>query len=179
MNIRAVIQTLILLATTSPTMQLFDFNNDRDLSGWYVVDDGVMGGRSAGNLEINEDGNGIFFGDVSLENNGGFSSIRYRFEQRDISPHQLCKIRLKGDGKRYQFRVKTDKYDRHSYIFHFETSGEWQTIQIPLAEMYPAFRGRKLNMVNYPAHQLEELSFMIGNKKAESFKLELDWIELE
>ena len=160
-------------------MKIFDFSNDCDLSNWYIVDDGVMGGRSAGNLQINGEGHGVFYGDVSLENNGGFSSIRYRFIQSDISNFNFCKITLKGDGKKYQFRAKSDKYDRYSYIFHFETSGEWETIKIPLSEMYPAFRGRKLNMPNYPSDMIEELSLMISNKKAESFKLQIDKIILE
>jgi len=160
-------------------MELFDFNTDCDLSNWYVVDDGVMGGRSAGNLDVNEQGNGSFWGKVSLENNGGFSSIRYNLTQCDISGYTACKVLLKGDGKKYQFRVKTSVYDRHSYIFHFDTSGEWETITIPLQELYPAFRGRTLDMPNYPAKLLAELSFLIGNKKDETFKLELDKITLE
>lgn len=159
--------------------QLFDFKKDSNLSNWYVVDDGVMGGRSGGHFEINEEGNGTFYGKVSLENNGGFSSVRYRFEQKEMSDFKFCKIRLKGDGKRYQFRVKTDKYDRHSYIHYIETSGEWETITIPLASMYPTFRGRELDMPNYPMEQMEEIAFLIANKKAESFQLQLDWIVLE
>jgi len=164
--------------TYSP-IHLFDFSIDSDLSNWYIVDDGVMGGRSAGNFLINEEGHGTFFGDVSLENNGGFSSVRYRFEQREVTSYKTCKIRLKGDGKSYQFRVKTDKYDRHSYIYNFETTGQWQTIEVPLHEMIPTYRGRKLNMPDYPKALLEEITIMIANKKAESFKLELDEIILE
>ncbi|MCR9286340.1 MAG: CIA30 family protein [Bacteroidetes bacterium] len=160
-------------------MQLFDFARGSDLSGWNVVDDVVMGGRSDGRFKINEEGNGLFYGDVSLENYGGFSSIRYRIEQREVSDFKVCKIRLKGDGKRYQFRVKTDRYDRHSYIYYFETSGLWETIEIPLEDMYPTFRGRRLNMPNYPVVGLEEITFLIANKKAESFQLELDWIIME
>lgn len=168
-----------LMSAPNKPMELYDFNVDCDLSNWYVLDDGVMGGRSAGNLRVNEEGNGLFYGEVSLENNGGFSSIRHNFSQRDIAGYSLCKVLLKGDGKKYQFRVKTGPYDRHSYIYHFETSGEWETITIPLEELYPAFRGRTLDMPNYPAKLLAELSFLISNKKAESFKLELDKITLE
>ena len=39
---------------------------------WQVIDDGVMGGRSKGNFAINEEGNAVFEGTVSLDNNGGF-----------------------------------------------------------------------------------------------------------
>ena len=88
-------------------------------------------------------------------------------------------IRLKGDGKRYQFRTKSNRYERHAYIYYFETTGNWQTIEIPLLKMYPTFRGRRLDIPNYPAEQLEQIAFLIANKKAESFELKIDWIGLE
>lgn len=172
----------LFLLTSQLSMEpitLFDFNKDCDLSNWYVMDDVVMGGRSDGNFQINEDGYGMYYGKVSLENNGGFSSIRYRLNNQNISAYTTCKIRLKSDGKKYQFRTKSEAYDRHSYIYQFETSGEWETISIPLSEMYPSWRGRKLDMPNYPVEQLEEIAFLIGNKKAESFELLFDWITLE
>ena len=159
-------------------MILFDFNKNADLSNWAIVDDVVMGGRSDGYMEINPEGHAVFYGEVSLENNGGFSSVRYRFTEKNIAAYSHIKIRLKGDGKRYQFRVKSDQNDRHAYIYHFQTSGGWQTITIPLSEMAPQFRGRKLNMPNYPAETLAQLAFLIANKKAENFKLEIDNIVL-
>ena len=45
--------------------------------------------------------------------------------------------------------------------------------------MYPAFRGRNLNMGNFSSETIEELAFLIGNKKKEYFKLEIDKIYLE
>ena len=45
--------------------------------------------------------------------------------------------------------------------------------------MYPAFRGRKLNIGNYPGKQMEMIAFLIGNKNAESFILEIDSIILK
>ncbi len=161
-----------------PTI-LFNFDKTNDLSDWYVVDDVVMGGRSDGNLEINAAGHGVYHGDVSLKNNGGFSSIRHRFAEVDVSAFTVCKIRLKGDGKQYQFRTKPDQYDRHSYVYNFETSGDWETVEIPLAELYPTFRGRRLDMNNFPGEKMEEIAILISNKRAESFELVLDWVGLE
>lgn len=160
-------------------MVLFDFDSGSDLSNWRVVDDTVMGGRSAGNFGINAAGHGVFQGDVSLENNGGFSSIRYRFPTQKMEGFSSIQIKLKGDGKRYQFRVKSDRYDRHSYIYHFQTSGDWEVIEIPLAEMEPKFRGRALRMSNYPGQVAEEIAFLISNKRAEAFHLEIDQISLQ
>ena len=56
---------------------IYDFSKVEDLDGWYVVDDGVMGGRSKGKLKIENGDTGVFSGKISLENYGGFSSIRY------------------------------------------------------------------------------------------------------
>jgi len=175
MSIVSIIVGTFLFFSTST---LFDFNLKSDLTNWYVVDDVVMGGRSDSRMYINENGNAVFEGKVSLENNGGFSSVRYRFDQRSIDQYKNITIHLKGDGNRYQFRVKTNRYDRQSYISYFQTTGDWQVIEIPMEYMYPAWRGMRLNMSNFPVREVEEISFLIGNKKAESFRLEIDKIVL-
>jgi len=86
---------------------------------------------------------------------------------------------LRGDGKKYQFRIKSNARDYYSYIAPFLTSGEWQEIVIPLGDMYPSFRGRRLNQPNFSNDSIEELTFLIGNKKSERFKLLIDKIVLE
>lgn len=174
-------KTLILfsfMCAMNPIM-LVDFTKQSSLEDWYVVNDGVMGGLSEGEMFINEDGNALFQGAVRLENNGGFTSIRHRFARKEIKGKTHISIRVKGDGKRYQFRVKSELNDWHSYIYYFETSGEWETIEIPMKEMYPSFRGRKLPMPNFDVEYLNEVSILIANYKAESFQLEIDHIQLK
>ena len=145
---------------------------------WRIVNDGVMGGISSSKA-INKDDKIIFTGNVSLENNGGFASLRHRFIKKKIADYKKVVIHLKGDGKRYQFRAKTNKEDQQAYISYIETTGEWQTIEIMLSALEPTFRGRKLNMPNFPAEELEEVGFMIGNKVNENFELVIDKIVLE
>ena len=173
------ISIFIILLMSDSSTTIFDFNSDADIAQWRVVDDVVMGGRSQGNLKINEEGNGEFYGAVSIENNGGFSSLRYRFSAIKVSNFQHVVIRIKGDGNPYQFRLKDELYAPHSFISIFETNGAWQTIRIKLSDMYPAFRGRKLQMNNFSSESIQELAFLIGNKKAQNFKLEIDKIYLE
>jgi hypothetical protein len=144
-----------------------------------IVDDGVMGGLSQGNFLINADGNGVFSGTVSLENNGGFSSVRHQFDKIKTTKDSKVLIRLKGDGKEYQFRIKDKSNSYYSYITIFKTSGNWETIEIKLSDLYPSFRGRKLNLPNFNSDSFEEIVFLVGNKKKESFQLVLDKIELE
>lgn len=160
-------------------MMLFDFTKTSDISNWSVVNDAVMGGVSDGSFNINESGHGIFEGTIRLENNGGFSSIRYAIGKTIISGETTVIIRLKGDGKTYQFRVKENSDDQHSYVTKFQTSGDWETIEIPLNTLYPRFRGKTLDKKNFSANQIEELGFLIGNKKKETFQLELDYMILK
>lgn len=157
---------------------IFDFNLKSDSSNWKIVNDAVMGGKSTSKFYLNPDGFGTFEGSVSIENNGGFSSVKYVFEPIDLKDAKQFCIRLKGDGKQYQFRVKTYQTDSHLYVFPFQTTTDWQTIEIPISELYPAFRGQKLNLPNYDGSNLEEIAFLIGNKKEESFQLQIDSIEV-
>ena len=73
--------TTIAMAILVQSQLIFDFNQTNPVNHWTVVDDVVMGGRSYGRFSIDSEGHGVFSGNVSLENNGGFSSLRYRFEK--------------------------------------------------------------------------------------------------
>lgn len=158
---------------------LFDFTATDDWSAWEVENDVVMGGNSFSRLEVSEAGYAVFSGRVSLENNGGFASLQYHFPTKSIDGYNKALLYLKGDGKNYQFRMKSNLSERASYIYTFKTSGEWETVEIPLKEMEPMFRGRKLQIPNFPAEKIQEIRFLIGNKKAEEFRLEINKIELE
>lgn len=160
-------------------MTLFNFTADSDISNWKIVDDVVMGGRSDGNFKINKEGYGEYTGEISLKNNGGFSSLRYYFEPINTERYSKFVIRVKGDGKPYQFRVKNKRSNRYSYIFEFETTNDWQTIEIPFSQMYASFRGRVLDIPNFNGDEMEEIAFLIGNKKEERFKLLIDTISLK
>jgi hypothetical protein len=160
------------------TTVIFDFNDEASQRNWQVQDDVVMGGRSDGNFYINDQGHGVFEGEVSLENNGGFSSIQNRHQKISVSENSRILLRVKGDGKRYQFRIKHSRRDYQSYISYFETNGEWQEITIDLKDMYPNYRGNRLNMPNFNHDSFEVTRFLIGNKEPQSFRLLIDSISL-
>jgi hypothetical protein len=169
---------LILFFMIQNSPVIFKFTNNATISGWSVVNDGVMGGRSQGRFSVNKEGKGLFQGNVSLENNGGFSLVQYRFPAREVSGFKKLVITLKGDGKEYQVRLKRATSDYYSYAYPAQTSGEWETLEIPFNKMVPQFRGNKLNMANFPGDRIEEIAILIGNKKAEEFRLEIDQILL-
>jgi hypothetical protein len=168
-----------MMTMANQPMNIFNFNTSSNINTWQVVDDVVMGGRSAGEFYLDQKGNGVFKGEISLENNGGFSSVRYRFEKANTKNYTKVTLRVKGDGKKYQFRIKNKASDSYSYITTFSTTKDWETISLNLLDMYPSFRGRILDMPNYDKANLEEIAFLIGNKKAEKFELKIDFIKLE
>ena len=170
--------SILVFIQTMNAQVIFDFSKDSDIRDWIVVDDVVMGGRSSGTFKVSEDGCGVFEGGISLENNGGFSSVRYRFDQINTTDYTKIKVRLKGDGKKYQLRIKDDAKIYYSYISLFATSGEWQEIEVSMDEMYPSFRGRKLELPNFSRDSIEEITLLIANKKPETFQLIIDKIEL-
>ncbi|MDO6597261.1 CIA30 family protein [Oceanihabitans sp. 2_MG-2023] len=174
-NLNTTVQLLILLIVTmEQPILLFDFKTNSNTKEWQVVDDVVMGGKSSGHFYVAPTGHGVFEGHVSLENNGGFSMLRYRFDK--INTHTVSKLilRVQGDGKRYQFRIKRKSSDYYSYVTYFDTTKEWQDISIRLLDLYPTFRGRKLDMPNYDGSAIEEIAFLIANQKAETFVLKID-----
>lgn len=158
---------------------IFEFNKTCDVTPWNTVDDAVMGGKSSGYFSLNEEGHGVYEGDVSLENNGGFASVKYRFDDMDVRAFTKIRLKIKGDGKRYQFRIKDNTSSKHAYIAYFETSENWEIIELTLANMYPTFKGKKLDMPNFNGDKIEEVAFLIANKKAEHFRLEIDSIVLK
>ena len=169
---------MIILFSLTSSKTIFEFKQNSDLKEWTVVDDVVMGGNSSGTFNSDRDGFGVFEGKISLENNGGFSSVRYRFSKINVKEYTKIRVKLKGDGKEYQFRIKSNSEDSHSYIAHFSTSGKWEEIEIPLKQMFPTFRGRTLKLPNFFNDYIEEIAFLIGNKTKENFKLLIDKIEL-
>lgn len=158
---------------------IFQFSSEPDINKWQVVNDVVMGGVSSGNFKLNKEGYVNFFGNVSLENNGGFSSLQYKFQSINVKTFSKIVLEIKGDGKDYQFRIKDKQENYYSYIYKFSTNKKWETIEIPFSKMYPAFRGRKLDMKNFNSNEISQIAFLIANKKNELFKLLIKAIYLK
>ena len=156
---------------------LYDFSDGP--GDWSIEDDGVMGGVSRGNVSVNEAGHGVFSGEVSLENNGGFSSVQHYFDPIDVTAYRTVCLRIKGDGKRYRFIVEAEPDARHYYEAEFSTSGEWQTVEIPLGDLVPKWRGDRLELPNFPGQTLAQIRIMIANGTAESFRFEIERIWLK
>ena len=89
LRFRSLLTTALLAgACTTPTNMTtepltLDFGKGQ-VTSWRALNDGVMGGRSIGLVEYDRTSM-TWAGTVSLENNGGFSSVRSEWGERDLS----------------------------------------------------------------------------------------------
>jgi monofunctional biosynthetic peptidoglycan transglycosylase len=166
--------------TKSKESIIFNFSEQNDYEIWRIVNDGVMGGISQSKMITGDSATAIFQGNVSLENNGGFASVRTEPRSYDLSGYEGIVIRVKGDGKKYQFRIRVDnQFDGVSYRTNFETNqGQWMIIHLPFMDFVPTFRGRILEDEGPLSPQkIQQLGFLIADKQAGDFQLEIDWIK--
>ena len=147
---------------------------------WMVVNDSVMGGISQSRPEITDRDTLLFLGNVSLENNGGFASIRHVAEPFGLDEGEGILIGVKGDGKTYQLRVRTsDGFDGMAYKTDFKTvKGEWQEFRFPWSGFTATYRGRLVeNAPALEAINIRQIGFLISDKQAGSFELEIVTLE--
>jgi monofunctional biosynthetic peptidoglycan transglycosylase len=158
---------------------LIRFQEDPDASRWVAINDGVMGGTSSGGLRMSPEGVGVFEGNLSLENNGGFASVRTAPDITDVGRAAGIRVRVRGDGRTYRLRLRTDmNFDGIAYQSHFETvKGEWLEIDLPFASFTPTFRGRTVTGAEpLNTSDVRQLGFMIADKTPGPFRLEIEWV---
>jgi hypothetical protein len=164
-----------LLLMTSPGLLLTDFTSTSADLGWYVVNDNVMGGRSVGGFQ-QEEGELIFTGRTNT-NGGGFSSIRSQPAQLDLSSYTGIELKIRGDGRRYTWRLTTEARWRGkqiSYWADFETrDGTWTTVNIPFGDFIPRYRGYQLEGSALDAAQITGMGLMIYDNEDGPFELRL------
>jgi len=156
-----------------------DFNREPGSLEWFVVNDDVMGGRSSGGFELN-DGSLVFTGSINTLG-GGFSSIRSRGPRMDLSEYSGIRLRVRGDGRRYSWQLRTNVMYRGrelGYWSEFETTaGQWLGIDLPFAEFVPKFRGNKLDVAPPNPADIRGMGLMISDGKDGPFAIAVDSVQ--
>ena len=126
-------------APSSPTSVLFDGVAAGAAEAFAVVNDGVMGGVSSSSVTDSAEGV-VFTGSVSLDNNGGFASIRAGFAGVvDLSGFSELVIDAAGDGKTYVVELRTDE-GGVTYWQRFTPSLDMAASALPLDGFAPHTR---------------------------------------
>lgn len=165
-----------------PVRTLMQFDGRASEPRWVAVNDGVMGGRSQGGPAL-ADGYLRFRGELSLANNGGFSSVRTAGQGFDFSGATAVVLRVRGDGRPYQLRLAGEERYRGiavSYGGEFATqAGQWIEVRVPLATLEPTVRGMRLEGPPMELSGVREIGLLIADKREGAFALDVDWIGLE
>ena len=165
--------------STSQGEILIENFTEKSLLNWNIVNDTVMGGRSQARMRIYNN-MAEFKGYLSLANNGGFSSVR-AYYPNDLIDISSVVLRVKGDGRKYSFRVRTDNNSWASYTQSFSTKKDtWEEITLNINDFYPTYRGYNLRDIPKLSESIiREVGLMISDKVEGSFKIDIDWIKVQ
>ena len=161
---------------------LFDFTNPDAAKEWQTVNDGVMGGVSEGKLKVTAEKTLEFFGTLSLENNGGFASVRTKAKKLNLEKGDTLVAKVRGDGREYSLNLYVKKpLIAFSYRAMVQTKkDEWIEIKVPLDKFEATSFGNLVKDAG-PVNPTEvnAVGFLLGDKKAGPFKLEVEWIQVK
>ena len=182
-----LIEALILLviagqiATEHTLTPLVDFGGPAATDRWQAVNDGVMGGVSDGRFRITGDRVLEFFGTLSLENNGGFASVRTKPTDLGLQAGDIIVVRVKGDGREYVLNLYT-KSRRIAFSYRAPlptTKDEWSEVEVALEDFVPTAFGRRVQgMGPVEADQINGLGFMLSDKQPGSFQLQVESVKV-
>ena len=159
---------------------IISFDTPLQQVAWKSIDDVVMGGRSQSRMMISSSDTAIFEGQVSLENFGGFASIRSQPQVHDLSEFQGLQIRVRGDGRIYQMRlISSQQYTGIDHVAEFRTQADhWLDIRLPFRSFRPIFRGMPVPFApRLNTSHIYTFGFLIARKQAGRFRLEIDSIQ--
>ena len=166
--------SIALTANASDTIPLLDSNGKTSKIKWNIVNDTVMGGRSSSRWS-DKSSTLSFEGFLSLENNGGFASIRHDLNNINLSGTEGIFIKVKGDGRKYQFRIRSQASRWANYSQEFKTKKDTvQTFYLPYKDFKPSWRGRSVrNVPTLTGKDVRGIGFLLGDKIQGKFKLDI------
>ncbi len=161
-------------------LTLYDFESNETMGKWYIINDEVMGGISTSRYILNENGTATFSGVLSLENNGGFASVRSIMNKKVSNDYRGIIVRLKGDGNIYSIRFRTNQnFDGYAYQTKIQSiQNTWKEFKIPFENFKPTYRGMTLTgLPELESADIEQFGLLIADKQYGEFTVDIDWIK--
>lgn len=176
-SISSLLVAALFLITTSP---MYDFGKKTGGKDWYTLNDDVMGGRSEAKLKIKREYL-TFEGQISLENNGGFASIRSPYGEFDLSEYKSVHVRYKSYENDFAFVLENKEvYYEPTYKHHLPASnGEWTVAILHLDEFEGYRLGKKIGekLTAEIQSNMIRMGIITDTKKEDKFKIAIDYIE--
>lgn len=164
-----------LAQSGSTSMTLFSFD-DADGDRWYVVNDGVMGGRSKGYVGV-DDGVLRFTGTL-VTRGGGFTSVRAPREA-DLSGYDGLELRVRGGGRTFEVELYDGTRLRGREVSRraaFETTADWQTVRVPFEAFRSTVFGEPVDVPPLDPSDVRRVGLFILDGIDGPFRLDVDAI---
>ncbi|MCO4771745.1 MAG: CIA30 family protein [Deltaproteobacteria bacterium] len=143
---------------------------------WRAVNDTVMGGVSRGRVETGDVVS--FAGVLSLEQNGGFTSMRARVPEGSFTGATAVRVELRGDGRTYDLTLRRSDVPLRagSYRAPVATTEGVTTVEIPLDRFRPTSFGRPVSgapSLDSGLDEIDTVGFMLADGTPGPFSLEV------
>lgn len=160
--------------------RLTDF--DGDVSNWFVVNDGVMGGRSNGALAFT-DSTMQFTGTV-VTDGGGFTSVRTSLGG-ELTGSTRLDLRVRTDARSYAVTLQDATLAGSRPVAHeavLATDGSvdadgWLTVSLAYGELRPTIFGQPIDADAFDPDQASQFGVIIADGVDGEFAFEVDWID--
>ena len=160
---------------------LFEFTGADAAKEWQTVNDGVMGGVSEGKFKITDKKTLEFFGTLSLENNGGFASVRTKAKKLGLQKGDVLVVKVRGDGREYSMNLHVPRpLVAFSYRATVQTKKDvWIEVKLPLDKFVATSFGRPVRDAGaVDPKEVNGLGFLLGDKQAGPFEMEVESIKV-
>ena len=169
-----------MLSFCSEQSTSFDFGKSKCGSDWQIVNDGVMGGKSQSSAVLT-DSSILFKGYISLENNGGFASLRGPFATMDLQNSKQIKIKYKSKGQLLSITLANSRlwYKPFGKFTLDSTGNEWRIAVVKLNNFkefaYGSSTGKSIGK-NFIS-TIKRVGFIVNNKIQGGFEIEVDYLK--
>ena len=148
---------------------------------WIMISDNVMGGITASNLAYT-DSSMVLSGTISLENYGGFASVKTKFGRFDLSEYKGVRIRFKAVNQRFAFTLENSRNWTQPYLkgdFGSAKANTWTETTIYFKDFNEYQIGEPTGGKLDPAQLkgIVRLGIITNEKKEGPFSLEVDYVE--
>lgn len=160
-------------ALSDSTMTLYDFSSDT-AAGWFIVNDGVMGGHSDGHV-AHETGALVFHGTL-VTRDGGFTAARTD-KTGDMSGMAAVELVVRGDGRTYRLELSDGVFRQDEMVSRtapFETTaGQQTTVRVAFADLDATVFGEPVDVPTFEPATLGGMGIFMADGQDGPFRLEV------
>lgn len=163
--------TTTTVASEPECMRVIDFES----TDWFIVNDGVMGGRSDARGGIGE--SVLTWTGTIVTQGGGFSSIRGAVDGQLAGATELT-MRIRTDGRAYELLADDASSNRVTHYNPIDAAGgDWEVVTVSLSGMEPRIFGNLVTADPFDPDRATQIGVILADGIDGDFAFEIDWID--